>query len=54
MRRIILVLLEFVSTASAFAKNSLAAYKPIFGYITKIITKAHEYGFDKYNEPQKL
>lgn len=48
------VVLELGSTASAFLKDSLATYKAIFGNMTEIMTKAYEYKFDVYAQPQKL
>ena len=48
------VALEFGSTASAFLKDSFATYDAVFGYTTEIMTRANEYGFDAYAEPQEL
>ena len=46
------IVLEFGRTASAFSEDSSATYKAVFGYTTKIMTRAYEYGFDAYAEPQ--
>ena len=46
------VVLEFNSTASAFYEDSLATYEAVFGYTTEIMTRAFEYKFDAYAEPQ--
>ena len=48
------MVLEFDSTLSAFLEDSPATYEVIFGYTTEIMTRAHEYGFDDYAEPQEL
>ena len=48
------VALEFGSTASAFPEDSPATYDAVFGYTTEIMTRAYEYGFDAYAEPQEL
>ena len=48
------IALEFGSTASAFTEDSPATYEAVFGYTTEIMTRAYEYGFDAYAEPQEL
>ena len=52
--RRMLVALEFGSTASAFPEDSPATFNAVFGYTTEIMTRAYEYGFDAYAEPQEL
>ena len=48
------VALEFGSTANAFPEDSPATVDAVFGYTTEIMTRAYEYGFDAYAEPQEL
>ena len=46
--------IEFESTASAFPEDSPETFEAVFGYTTKIMTRAYEYGFDGDAEPQEL
>ena len=52
--RRVFVTLEFGSTASPFPEDSPATYDAVFGYMTEIMTRAYEYKFDAYAEPQEL